>query len=213
MLLGARQFFERRSGLPYPQVPYIVSTGSQYIDTGVLCSSLPDEFVVRCGLVLNHLGTYYDTFFGAEKNASRWPAIYWRVQPYNDQGPGRQFKSGVGTDYYVSPVEPLIGIDYDFVLDVKTSGVKYTINSVETRYNYSTKFKIPFNIYLCCLNNNGVADRFVSVNLRYFAIDGICDMVPVRVEEYGMPAGAMYDKLNSTLFRNAGTGVFGLPSV
>ena len=211
MIKGTRMMMKRRGApLPYDaEVEYLESTGTQYIDTGILCTSLPDEFIVRCGLSANSLGTYYETFFGAEKNTSGWPAVYWRIQPYNDDGPGRQFKSGVGTFYNWSPVEPHVGIDYEFVLDVQTSGVKYTINSVETRFNYSDRFRIPFDLYLFCLNNNGNADRFANLDMRYFSIDDICDMIPIRfTNELGQSEGAMYDRVSGQLFRNAGTGAF-----
>lgn len=50
MLLGARQFFERRSAptppLPYDaEVEYLESTGTQYIDTGINLSS---TMIVKC---------------------------------------------------------------------------------------------------------------------------------------------------------------------
>ena len=89
MLLGARQFFERRgAALPYDaEVEYLESTGTQWIDTGITPSA-----ATECNIDLMFTGETIQQFGTGRKLSSKWAVLlgYYQYGQY-----GISFWAGV----------------------------------------------------------------------------------------------------------------------
>ena len=204
MLLGARQFFERR-GAPTPPLPYdaeveyLESTGTQWIDTGIYgtldtvakfraCATAADAFYPVFGSRVNYRTNAFAVYNGSDVGYKFTVAL---DNAYNNS-------------YSVSSVSSATSDWHDF-----TVGKQMTIDSWSVNFGNigATQFTTPNTMLLFAWNQNGTI-TFGKYKVSYLQIYSngalVRDMIPVRV---GME-GAMYDRVTGTLFGNSVTGAF-----
>jgi hypothetical protein len=209
MLLGARQFFEKR-GAPTPPLPYdaeveyLRSEGAtQYIDTNFVpyfgteyrCNfrqyGTNPVFAVACDDFSNYFG------FGAVNTTSR----YWR---WYANSPIRNTSTVSDNDWHtsslvISSTPPQI-LKLDDVEIATYTGGTSQMNAGKTLPLFGRK-AYSGNMYLtdCMISYFSVLD----------ATGIIHEIIPVRfTNEQSVSEGAMYDRVSGQLFRNAGTGAF-----
>ena len=187
----------------YKELYYIKSTGTQYIDTGVIGTgdtrvemvfanydNSPASFIFGC-----RESTAIDTF-----------CVY--LSNYNNNALIRS-----DYDTYSGGTINLNNIVGMFYLDKNKNitTVKELIdNSTKTDIRDYSDFVGSLNIYIFCKNHNGEAQTFSNYMLFYFKIydDGtlVRDFIPVKRKsdnEVGL-----YDKVTKQFFTNRGTGSF-----
>lgn len=212
MLLGARQFFERR-GAPTPPLPYdaeveyLESTGTQWIDTGVYGRDGIRISAVATRDLSASTGNRY--IFGVAQSIQTFTYVTVNV-----------VSGVVTTGLYSIPASTSSGIVTDdlfhsYLIDT-TSGSKYasvdgaTIRELATSGSGQTSLTIGLFGSIV-----GTAFKYSSCRIASFSIKDtttdqlIIDLIPVRfTNEQGVSEGAMYDRVSGALFRNAGSGAF-----
>lgn len=203
MLINLRNALMTGKRLPYDaEVEYLESTGTQWIDTGVLVSSAKLAAGMRTELVASFAST----------NAAQ--AMLKNVIPYYFVGVNASglFYSGLGSTYTASNTTNDTAV-HKLILDSSTK--QFSVDDViATSYANTTGtsqsnillfgtttltsamgFMCLAKVYSCKIWDNGVLVR---------------DFRPVRV---GTDAtsweGAMMDVLTRRIYRNAGSGAFG----
>jgi hypothetical protein len=200
MLINLRNALMAGKQLPYDaEVEFLQSTGTQYVDTGVLANGEFDfDYMFRMNTFRDNtvgMGARSASQFltalqinGARKFAFAYLGTVWTKGTWNvsdiDYRVQLHFHSGSQS-----------GIVNDVVLftdnNVGTESLNLPIyifkrsnSGTETTYGLSGRF------YFCKIWQNGVLVR---------------DLIPVRVGT----TGYMYDRVSGALFGNAGTGAFG----
>lgn len=208
MLLGARLFFERRAAptppLPYDaEVEYLESTGTQWIDTGVIPTV---ETEIYCGFTgfsrawnLYIFGLFRESTYSSGSMSVATDPSYFSVS-----GPTR------ATSGWYRRIVPF---QTDVKYDIYYCKNKFSANGVEDAgVNWSTEFVPEKNMYVFAVNSSS-ASNFQLGRLHYFRMTDssrdLIDLIPVRfTNEQGVSEGAMYDRVSGALFRNQGTGNF-----
>lgn len=215
MLLGARQFFERR-GAPTPPLPYdaeveyLQCTGTQYIDTGVHGR---DDLDIVTNVFLPASASEVigmNPIFGC---AGRTTAYQIGVR-HNSTA----FASGLNTKFQSSANSAVFGEWVELELDTTSGAKHFYVNGIAKRsINNSNDEVSTSTIYLFGFS---ALDGTASFGQGNFSIRGftvkdvvtnktLIDLIPVRfTNELGQSEGAMYDRASGQLFRNAGTGAF-----
>lgn len=179
------------SGLPseYQEVEYLQSSGTQYIDTGVV---LDDTMTIRIKYDFIRAGFV----FGSRSSAtSRYSGIT------NESGGSYNIRYG-NTVIYSQNTTPTGTVD----VVISPNGVVLNGETVSTTA-YGDSFYAG-NCYLFTTNSNG--DNFTgeyAINrIRRFTIDNVIDLVPCKRKSDDVLG--MYDLVNDTFLTNAGTGTF-----
>lgn len=181
--------------LPYnAEIEYLESTGTQYINTGILPSKDLRTKVVQA-FTGNFILKNSSVFGSRGQGNSRYWANY-------DDG----FEIGYGgylkTSVVVHPNE-ICTIDFNYI---KNDSHYFSLNGIE--YNVTGT---PNTQYSIVLFGRVVENTAPSLSpLRIYKVQFIRnnvligDLIPVRVGQVGY----MYDKVSGQLFGNAGTGDF-----
>lgn len=203
--------------LPYDaEVEYLESTGTQWIDTGIVPTA--QTAAVLTGQFSRLQGR---TRFGCRSSASNGQFCVLSVGAN-----GIRFDLGSGTheDSQWEVMSDATRLD----LSAKVNAARLTSPTGEV-FSHGFASTMDFSNYpilLFAFNNGGtptIAQSMVVSSLRIS--DGgvlVRDMIPVRfTNELGQPEGAMYDRANPTvgmntdgsartdgLYRNQGTGAF-----
>ena len=173
--------------LPYDaEVEYLEGTGTQWIDTGVLVSSITKAQYQVLVLKDNMLAC------GARDGTNG------RFQVANS--------IGIGGGYYTnSSVYPKNFTSYN--IEMTTSGV-LKINGTSYNASSGSFSSVSFNssIYLFKINGQDVdVGTFRIYGVKFYNVDTlVSDMIPVRVGNVGY----MYDKVSGNLLSNSGSGNF-----
>jgi len=193
-----QNIFVDNEGKKYERVEYLESTGTQYINTGIVPTS---NTRIQAGITLQGgIG-------------SLWPIYGSRTNNYTNNFIGfgttsYTFRSSTGGDGYT---DTNINVDLRndiHLLDVKVreanvDGFSFT-NSANLNYNSSA---IP--IYLFALNDNGSIDRYSKVKMYSFKIyediQLVRDFIPA-LDTNDIPC--LFDKVSKDCFYNQGTGDF-----
>ena len=197
--LGSR----RGPALPYDaEVEYLESTGTQWIDTGVVGIAQGMQYEIKYRL--NLFGQYTPVF--GNYNGEDSDCVRIIAQSANN---GMGYAT-IGGKAGISVAIPLIvGQDYIALLNLTThsvtvNGTPYSVYSAGTG-NYTT---------IGLFSNRGTGSRAKGTcRIYYFLASKNSSvaryLVPVRfTNEFGKSEGAMYDRVSGQLFRNSGTGVF-----
>ena len=218
MLLGARQFFERR-GAPTPPLPYdaeveyLESTGTQWIDTGLICDikrivvvdiyhdydGLNEHQFIVGGRVITGAGYYYRA-----STRSVYGQQYLEVSILLNSSSGATIPNG----------RSKIIINDDCLVDV--NGTKYGNIVRESRNTTDTFHLLQYpDLYAF----KGFVGRLYGCSISTIEGDVLIDLIPVRfTNEQSVSEGAMYDRLGvggmnpdgsprtDGLYRNRGTG-------
>ena len=208
MNLGLGQFTpgaEVAEALPegYAELAYVESTGTQYVNTGVKCTSnvniqatIYNAYSVSKHLVgartafqQNALGLSFQTELGAEGYAAAWGTnIAYTVM-------GRSLTNAVGDAFHTFSFGGRTPVLVD-------SWLKSTIAS----QNFAT----GLDVYAFSVNNNGTPhSQSSSIRLSALKIyEGptlVRDYVPMMTTNW---VAGLYDRQNGVFYGNAGTGVF-----
>lgn len=206
MLIGSRSGFMAMKRLPYDkEVAYLESTGTQWIDTGVVpdidtsiimeCDYTYSSTVYLFGVIDGDYRTNCFSFSG-NKEGSGIFMVFVNGSPSqpSQQGNWRTAKGG-------SPLNTL-------ELNKSTC----IINGISYPYVDLPNFPLGIihNIFIFTRNDKGLpnASTMAKMRLKVFQIymdgDMVRDLIPVRVGTVGY----MYDKVGGGLYGNAGSGEF-----
>ena len=190
--------FKGWSPPPYIQLEYIESTGTQYIDTGIV----PYEYIkieTKIGettsLVVNIDGTEAQNgIFGNGYCGARWETI-------------NGFRCGFGTDNWMTTN---VSQESQNIIVFEKNNIEYNDQTVSVRLG--TNFP-NLTMYLFAHNTikGGVPVVFPSKTMMYYfkVWDNgtlVANFVPAKRRSDN--AIGMYDSVTGTFFENAGTGTF-----
>ena len=189
--------------LPYDaEVEYLESTGTQWIDTGVVPkNSTGFQVSCRC-LGTTSLANY--RLIGVQDGSIR---CLFSVQAFGTDNTFFGWNTAINQ----------LGLYYDVDVDASLNYLnnRYAILNGQTKANnLSTLGVITRPMYLFGNNsaNGNIPDNFSErVYLARISEDStlVRDFIPVRfTNEKDEPEGAMYDRVSGELFRNQGTGAF-----
>ena len=178
--------------LPYDaEVDYIESTGTQYIDTGVILNG--DSFAE---LTLSISTAQNNGIFGA-RSAYKVNDFSWMILSSNKN------RRNYGTEENTSGGAIYLNYMYNYRAEANVYKGNWNVAYTFTKQTFQT----PGNAYICAVNNNGSMVNPSKMRVYRCAIKGMnksVDLIPVRVGTVGY----MYDKISGTLLGNAGTGSF-----
>ena len=178
--------------LPYDaEVDYIESTGTQYIDTGVILNG--SSFAE---LTLSISAAQNNGMFGA-RSAYKVNDFSWMILSSNKN------RRNYGTQENTSGG----AINLNYINNYRAEANVYKGNW-NVAYTFTSQaFQTPGSAYICAINDNGTVLSPSKMRVFRCAIRGVnksVDLIPVRVGQ----VGCMYDKISGTLLYNAGTGSF-----
>lgn len=175
------------------EVEYLESTGTQWIDTGVVASS---ELGIIAHIAVMKDNTTY-LFGGAD---GLWTAEYGFMAVTGNNTSSFRFGSTT-TDR--SPLNT--GVNYEF--DNTSNHNILTVGDTTYQLQFN-EFVSSFNFYLFAENRSGSSWKSAGVRIYDFKIYSgstlVRDFIPVRIGT----TGYMYDKVSRQLFANAGAGQF-----
>ncbi len=182
----------------YEELTYIESTGSQWIDTGVVPTT-----GTRIEAKFNTLGRSdtWSAYFGVTKNDSSADGVL--VRWYN----GTDVLNGwfCNSEY----AEAQIGCAQNTDVEVVLERGQLTVNGVTAAIT-TTGAPYAGNVYLFCGNNGGAAWRNQLMRLYSFKMfegdTATRDFVPVR--RLSDNALGLLDRLHNVFYPNKGTGTF-----
>lgn len=179
----------------YTELEYIESSGTQYVDTGVLGKS---GLFVKSTFVMNSTGECM--LLGCYGSYRCFPLYFDSLKMYYGyytNYPSTKFTITAGQKY--SAEVSLLAGDQSLKIDGET---KIT-SSIATNYTNTR------NLYLFAYNNNGSTALYASAKLYDLQIydNGtlVRDYVPCRNPYGGV---GLYDLVNGQFYGNAGTGEF-----
>ena len=180
-------------------VDYLESTGTQYIDTGFTPNQNTKS--VLDYKITTDLSSGFP-LFGSRTSASSNGYSYQR---YSSGVMGGQYGSNI-TQSNISP-----DLNRHIVIRDKN---KIYLDGTEIASNPTTTFTCPGNLYLNAMNNNGTA-AIQNVGVAYYGMKIYDNDVLVRdfipaIDSDGV--GYMFDRVNHTIYDNAGTGAFLYPA-
>lgn len=183
--------------LPYDSVvEYLESTGTQWIDTGVV------------GNGSYKYTLYVDDYFNRQ-HGGQW-VFGSRISSSNGQV--GFFVNGNDYKLYLAYGSSQRIFDlcttYQNSCEVTISDGIFRVGNKSHTYSVSS-FSNNRNIALFALNNNGSIYAMRNIRIGYFRIENevgvlLRDFIPVRVGQVGY----VYDRVSGQLFGNAGTGAF-----
>ena len=207
MLIAARNaMLAGGAKLPYDaEVEYLESTGTQWIDTGIVAS---DD--VGVSMYISHMVRPSTTrlMFGVFGNTNRfglgWNTenlfVWWNVA-----------SNGVAV-----PTIDDITIQLNYLNSRAWSFGSVSAGNILATYNASNTEIRLLNGRVMGGDNNifgtSAALKFGETNISSGTAI-VRNFIPVRfTNELGVSEGAMYDRVSKQLFRNAGTGAFVFPT-
>ena len=185
----------KRNGLPigYQEVEYIESTGTQYIDTGIIASDTTGVYAK-----LSSLDATSDiVYFGSRKFSRFWLAS-WSNRLYllrND------------TNYIVQTFNS----NETFTIKINYfNDRQYVYNDSVLASNIETLDDIPYSMYIFGGNNVGGAVNLSSIRVYDFIVTENNDVIAKYVPCYRISDGeiGLYDIINDQFYTNKGTGTF-----
>lgn len=178
----------------YEVLDYLLSTGTQFINTGIY----PTE---KTKTEIEFGGTSFNTILGTYKSSERY------CVSNNNAEFSRMNCSFGNTDVLETTYPPL----RDLTKLVIDNGIFTYGNNTIATFSSQT-FTCSYAMYLFCLNREGTATFYNTNNLKisYCKIweNGtlIRNLVPtIRLSDLAI---GMYDKVNKVFMPNSGSGVF-----
>ena len=170
----------------YKEVEYIESTGTQYINTGVITNS--QKIKAHFYRTANDSGSYFGTYKDGNVFRTLWYQNNNQIQ--------------LASSLYNSNI-----VDNDITVDIDLPTI--SINTYSTNTGIST-LQNEYKIYIFGANINGTFGSPISVRLYYFKVYEnnvlIRDFVPCyRVSDNEI---GLYDLVNGVFYTNQGTGTF-----
>ena len=188
------------SGVPYDaEIEYLESTGTQWIDTGILPNQDTGAEISFSVSFTGGLGVSGREIFGAGSNNRYFELLLDPSKYY-------YYQYGASTPKLELAVD---NIDH-YELWYANKNKLYNLYTGEVISSAPEQtFTITNTLFLFGLNN-GSPVRLLIGRIKYCKLyqDGVLvrDLIPVRVGQ----TGYMYDRVSKRLFGNQGTGSFGL---
>ena len=175
--------------VPYDaEIEYLESTGTQYVDTGVLPSR---DLAFSCRFMCVNINTGYGNVFGARYSSGQ--------REYILSAWGNGF-AVVGADR-----KSAIGITPGNICDVSYDGSStLTIDGTQMTMSTAENFADVGTILAFGIRNGGSPAQLAATRIYGLSLGAVRDLVPVRVGT----AGYLYDRVSGQLFGNMGTGAF-----
>lgn len=178
--------------LPYQRIEYIQSSGTQYIDLGILPDNNTSIIVdTSWGYVAN------TEIIGARSNNQYYELLFAAYGAYESL----YYQYGTST-----PRTTRFTVRNTY----RTQKNNLYINEELVITANSSTFSITIPLCLFCLNNGGTKERFAKAkvySVKIYQGDTLVrDMYPVRNGQVGY----MYDTVTENLFGNSGSGSFTL---
>lgn len=192
-MLGMRRaLFSSKGKLPHTELSYLRSSGTQWINTGIIGSG---DISVEISVVFNAPTA---TAFLIGSRASSSSNMYVLV-------------TNIGTirsDYYLSNTMSKAIVGNQKYVIYKNKNITYVDGVLLGSYTYNS-FNNSRPMYLFSTNNNGSVTTPIQADVSYCKIWNdttlVRDFVPVLRND---GVYCMYDKVSKTYFTNSGTGVF-----
>lgn len=175
--------------IPYmAKIEYLESTGTQYINTGMLPNAT-DTLNIDFKLPVLNSGAIMGFRYKTRNNlVELWCSA------------SNKFQAATGD------------VDLTNIADADTEMHHFSINpksgtaTLDGNSTYVGNYTVnnPRRPYLFCTGIGNVASNFSRVRIYRFYIEGKIDLVPIRIGSVGY----MYDKISGNLFGNSGTGKF-----
>lgn len=184
---------EQRNDLPpgCVEIEYLESTGTQYIDTGIVVSST-DNMFIDFQKTTSHS---YQAFYAGRRTTAN-NATSYSLGQINSKFDGRL---GSGTLGYGTSINLN---RHTLELDPVNGNV---IQDSSTTASCGSFASSNLTVYLFGVNTNGAAGYSQHpIRVFEFSISDKIHLIPVRVG----PVGYMYDRVSGQLFGNSGTGDF-----
>lgn len=186
----------------YMEIPYIESTGTQYIDTGYTMSSDRAKYYIDFTLTDDSSG---QILFGSQKSTS--PKYTGMLQTLSKGNLAFSCGNTVQVENYSVAPEKI----YSFYTEILSSTECRTRMGSETVNSmYSGGINKNNSITLFAGRVNGTPKNFAKMRLHRFQIhqDGgiVRDLVPVVRLSDKKPG--LYDRINNRFYTNNGTGEF-----
>lgn len=207
-MTSARQIFvgtRRGPALPYDaEVEYIESTGTQWIDTGVVGTqdtTLSIEWLKTQDVVRQPS----QSLIGAADGVWDHTPVSMSMWQYGSFGFGNNSNKDWGVFRYVSNTR--------YVSSLSKDGFYVNGSLVVVPHNSLTKFSTVYTVSIFSFNLGGGLHEPGILRCYGATIKSgdvlVRDFIPVRfTNEQGVSEGAMYDRVSGQLFRNVGTGAF-----
>lgn len=176
------------------RLTYIESTGTQYIDTGVVATQ--------------DIGFELDFLTSSPLTSSDARHILSAVNTSTNRINLALYTAYSGGEFYFGPNKADPGIIVGERITIRFKDNVLTTLGGTTTIAAAT-FDSELNLLLCARNNAGTADRLSSnriYGLKLWSGDSLIrDYIPVLDDE---GTACLYDQVNSTYYYNAGTGSF-----
>lgn len=187
MMINRRRVCGGKS-LPYDaEIEYLESTGTQYIDTGVLPSS---DLSFHC-VFLSYIGSWgYGNVFGARQSSTRQE---YQLTLYSKGS----VSIGTRNSSLNIPEREKNDVSFDGSNTVSINGVDKLITTSDITMDVGT-------IVLFAIRQMGSVIQLQAGRIYSCSFGNVRDFIPVRVGT----TGYMYDKVSGQLFGNDGTGDF-----
>ena len=201
--IGTGTFIAGEKTMPeeYQKLGYIESTGTQYINTGVIANE-STEFDIKFYSNNNFTTSGYGTMFGT-RQASNSNQFY--LTSYGTSTGGGQFRWASSTTNNINMAkQEIMNISlHDRVL-TKNDGTTINIGSA------SASFTTPSSISIFALNENGSIVQYGKLCLYSFKLYNGNTIVRNYIPCYRKSDGeiGLYDLTNDVFYINQGTGIF-----
>ena len=183
-----------KGGLPseYQQVEYIESTGTQYINTGVI-GKTGLRIVAEMGYATPGLG-----LFGCRYVNTRFFVVLW-PSPYFDFGYGGDIATGIKVEN-----RKIYNIDFDTSTHPKRFGIDGVYKTSSEHHD------APVSIYIFCYNFNKPTSFSKSIFKSMTIADENGELLRNFVPCYRESDGeiGVYDLVNGVFYTNSGSGTF-----
>lgn len=200
MLINLRNALMTGKRLPYDaELEYLESTGTQYIDTGVVNAVDVD---ISCNFSCNASGTASRAIFGAYGGNSSKQRMVSTYSGWNTTTAHIAVYLGGVSFVYVTNND---------INNITIAGDKCYFNESEI---YSATNFAGSELTLWLFASNNVVSTYYPFTGRIYSCkiwkNGflVLDLIPVRVGSGASAVGYMYDRVSKRLFGNAGSGAF-----
>lgn len=175
------------TALPYDyEVEYLESSGTQYIDTGIL----PQEYTPNIEISYRKLTNSLFTPYAA---ANSWA---WQIESISDNS-SRLYWMGDNSVKYTE-----LKTNSDYIMTLYNNTITIVENGVQVASTSAQRRTCSHSICFFGQLHPGKARIYYLKVLN--GNQPVFDAIPVRVGTIGY----MYDKVSGQLFGNAGTGAF-----
>lgn len=185
----------------YKRLPYIESTGTQYIDTNIF----PDDTTkIQIKIAMNEYSSGVIVGYNRNNESDAFRLFNYNGNTYLDYGSGDGYNRIIGEDTYDGRINK--GIIYD--LEV---GNRY-VKDLDTGRNKVQGSPVSFDekTFSIQVFDNGVSSGKVFYCKIYKSNTIVADLVPcVRVTDNNV---GMYDLVRNEFFANQGSGSFIAPN-